>query len=897
MRIEMVAASFIKSIDNAIGQRPKGKLPFSGFYLRLPCFIAVILLLYQTPVLGVWLTPKHHNDYNSAWTNPQYAYDGDAGANNYAQEVAAIMGYNHFLAFSFDTTFYCDQIRVCCDYDAGFTDFIDVDVHNGSGWNHGFEAATDNDIWKSFSITAVTGADSIRFRFHFFNPAYMWWLLEINAWAGVPPAPPTVQTNAATSVYTTSVILHGQIVSDGGEPDSVCFQYGLTTAYGTTSSWVSDLKQAGQTFGQSITGLTNSTTYHYRAKAKNKTGTGYGSDNTFGTGEVSAGWISPTGYTDPDSRWNLENNVIDDEVLTSAWSYHAINDGDLWTHFLELNLPAGTLCDSVRWYATFGGYIDQADVDVYYGGAWYDVYQGPFSNKAYYARYFAQQTITKARIRLSVSGAGCGMNWDLYEFDFHKISVTPPTLGWTGEANYGSSGVYPTTGYNTTTFIFRVLYTQAENNGPSFIRLTIDKNGDGDYADAGEVIDLSVASDAAAQYKDGTYSNGEIYSTSLTFPYSATSSNISYKFSANDGIFDATGTPTTAVNYPDVILNPAEPSPVWSRNSMGVINGGASTLSTLYAGTGASTNNLVAINLTNGSNRWTASMSGNSINMPTYGYNGTQYLIVASAGYYVFGRNEDGSQLFAGQNLGGTAGNPYVSIDNASFFLVYADSIGKRTLSNGNRVWATKVANASPTADIAVFSDAVYMATTDGYVKKFDLDGTLLNTSVSLGAGITLPILADNSTLYITPGSSNLYALNSSNLSVKWGSPVALAAANTGAAITPFNYPDVSTGKIFVACGSNIQKITDNGASGMVTWTYSAGGTILSGPLVINTIVYFGRNGGQYYAIKDNGASASLTGKWPFTAAANDATSGPWCDQTHIIFGTTGGNIDMFNLE
>jgi hypothetical protein len=129
-----------------------GKQLFLYFGLRFPCLISVILLLCHSPAMGVWLTPKHHNDYNGAWTNPQYAYDGDAGANNYAQESPAIMGYNHFLAFSFDTTFYCDQIRVCCDFDAGFTDFIDVDVHNGSGWNHGFEAATDNDIWKSFSI-------------------------------------------------------------------------------------------------------------------------------------------------------------------------------------------------------------------------------------------------------------------------------------------------------------------------------------------------------------------------------------------------------------------------------------------------------------------------------------------------------------------------------------------------------------------------------------------------------------------------------------------------------------------------------------------------------------------------------------------------------------------------
>jgi len=873
-----------------------GKHPFSYFLSRPPYLTFAILLLFQNPAMGVWLTPKHDNNYEGAWQNDWLAYDGDPGTNSFAQ-CGDRIGYGPFIAFGFDTTFYCDQVRVCSDFDPGYTDAIEIDVHNGSGWQVGYQGLTDNDVWASFSITPVTNADSIRFRWHYFNTCCTWWLCEINAWAGMPPAPPTVQTNTATSINTTSAILHGLIVSDGGQPDSVRFDYGSTGAYGSSTTWSLGLHQAGETFGQSISGLTNGTTYHYRAVAKNHTGTGYGSDMTFGTGQVTAGWISPISYNDPDSRWNLEDFVMDDELTTSAWSYHTLNDGDVWSHFLELNLATATMCDSVRWYASFGSYINQADVWTYDGSTWTEIYTGGFNNKAYSSVYFPQKSITKARVQFSVNTGGCGMNWDLYEFDFHKISVTAPTLTWTGETNYSSSGVNPTSGYNTTTFVFRVLYTQAENNGPTFIKLYIDKNGDGDYADAGEVVDLSVASDAAAQYKDGTYTNGEIYSTSLTFPYGPNSSNISYKFAANDGIFDATGTPTTIVNFPDVILNPAEPSPVWSRNSMGVINGGASTVSTLYVGTGASTNNLVAIKLSDGTNRWTASMSGNSINMPTYGYNGTQYLIVASAGYYVFGRNEDGSQLFAGQNLGGTAGNPYVGTDNASFFLVYGDSIGKRTLSNGNRVWATKVANASPTADIAVFSDAVYMATTDGYVKKFDLDGTLLNTSASLGASINLPILADLSTMYITPNSSSLYALNSSNLSAKWGGPVALAAANTGAAFTTYTPSGASNGKIFVACGSNIQKITDNGASGTVTWTYNAGGTISSGPLAYNSIVYFGRNGGRYYAIKDNGASASLTGKWPFTAATNDATSGPWSDQAHIIFGTTGGNVDMFSLE
>ena len=49
----------------------------------------------------------------------------------------------------------------------------------------------------------------------------------------------------------------------------------------------------------------------------------------------------------------------------------------------------------------------------------------------------------------------------------------------------------PNGGPTGSTFEFRVLYTDLDNEAPSFINLLIDRNDDGDFLDAGEVVSMS----------------------------------------------------------------------------------------------------------------------------------------------------------------------------------------------------------------------------------------------------------------------------------------------------------------------------------------------------------------------------------------------------------------------
>jgi hypothetical protein len=95
-------------------------------------------------------------------------------------------------------------------------------------------------------------------------------------------ATPTVTTQAASSVLTTTASLNGNITSTGGEN---CirrgFQYGLTTGYGSDTH--TDGSYGTGAFSLAIGSLTPGKIYHARAYAINSVGTSYGSDVEFTT--------------------------------------------------------------------------------------------------------------------------------------------------------------------------------------------------------------------------------------------------------------------------------------------------------------------------------------------------------------------------------------------------------------------------------------------------------------------------------------------------------------------------------------------------------------------------------------------------------------------------------------
>ena len=109
----------------------------------------------------------------------------------------------------------------------------------------------------------------------------------------VPGGTLAVATNSATSVGTSSAVLNGNLSSIGScSSAQVWFQWGTTTGYGNTTS--AQTKTSTGTYNTTISGLSNGTTYHYRAAASCDSTTVYGSDVSFTTGAPGALTITTT---------------------------------------------------------------------------------------------------------------------------------------------------------------------------------------------------------------------------------------------------------------------------------------------------------------------------------------------------------------------------------------------------------------------------------------------------------------------------------------------------------------------------------------------------------------------------------------------------------------------------
>ncbi|MBU0847403.1 fibronectin type III domain-containing protein [Patescibacteria group bacterium] len=133
---------------------------------------------------------------------------------------------------------------------------------------------------------------------------------EPRNWSYIEPLP-AVTTNPATALSTIAATLNGILDDDSGEACDCGFEYGETTAYGTTTP--TDSKETGETFSQAITGLSPNTTYHFRAIATNSAGTSYGSDQTFTTLALAKPTVSTDAATSIEKTTTTLNGTLDDD--------------------------------------------------------------------------------------------------------------------------------------------------------------------------------------------------------------------------------------------------------------------------------------------------------------------------------------------------------------------------------------------------------------------------------------------------------------------------------------------------------------------------------------------------------------------------------------------------------
>ena len=138
---------------------------------------------------------------------------------------------------------------------------------------------------------------------------------EVMQFSTITPTIPTVQTNAATSISTSSATLNGNVTATGSDPVTV-----RGFVYGTSESNLSSNVESGSGTGsytKTITGLSHSTTYYYKAYATNAVGTSYGEVKQFTTVAINAPTVqtnAATGVTATGAT--LSGNVTGDGGAT-----------------------------------------------------------------------------------------------------------------------------------------------------------------------------------------------------------------------------------------------------------------------------------------------------------------------------------------------------------------------------------------------------------------------------------------------------------------------------------------------------------------------------------------------------------------------------------------------------
>ena len=104
---------------------------------------------------------------------------------------------------------------------------------------------------------------------------------------------PVASTNPATLIASFSATLNGSL-NPHGLTTTVSFQYGTTTAYGSTTPMQTQTGNTYQDIAANISGLSPNTVYHFRIVATNSVGTRLGSDRTFTTLGVTGAPVATT---------------------------------------------------------------------------------------------------------------------------------------------------------------------------------------------------------------------------------------------------------------------------------------------------------------------------------------------------------------------------------------------------------------------------------------------------------------------------------------------------------------------------------------------------------------------------------------------------------------------------
>ncbi len=345
---------------------------------------------------------------------------------------------------------------------------------------------------------------------------------------------------------------------------------------------------------------------------------------------------------------------------------------------------------------------------------------------------------------------------------------------------------------------------------------------------------------------------------------------------------------------------------IWGLTGQGNVTAGISNEGgTMFLAISGTPDVISCNNSSDGSTMWTFSTTGSAtISQPEYYSSSTTYNVAFSGGptsnllYVVQDSVMKASQMsYSPISLpAANAGDPIASPDQSEIFIISSGNLSSYNASTGSSISTfprTDQANISPSADLVIFSDAIYDATTDGKMEKRDYSGAYLSTWTGAGS-VDYPFAISDNVAYIATSTPKLYAVDITTMTTKWSWGMNAAAA------APLFVSHNAAGP-WVANGRYLDKVV-NGAVTSPGWEYDpgSGNKITGGPVAMgngNGPVYFGATSGKYYAV-DDATGLIFNANWPITAPTG-AVCSPWVDvfTWKVLFGSAGGNLDAFPID
>ena len=161
------------------------------------------------------------------------------------------------------------------------------------------------------------------------------------------PSPATLTNSPASTIQTTQATLNGEILSTGGATPDVTLFYGTADGATNPGAWANSIDLGRQTgvFSQTVTGLTQNTTYYFTARAVNGAGTNWGIPSlNFATLPITVAVV--TNF--PPTNVRTTSAILNGQVLStgnetpSITLYYGPSDGGTTPAAWAFNYPLGT---------------------------------------------------------------------------------------------------------------------------------------------------------------------------------------------------------------------------------------------------------------------------------------------------------------------------------------------------------------------------------------------------------------------------------------------------------------------------------------------------------------------------------------------------------------------------